>query len=188
MSLQDNKILNFIGGKLLEPVNGDYFDNIEPATGKAYALIPDSDQQDLEQAIQAANQAFPAWRDTPAEKRAQMMNKLAELIEARLDEFVAAESKDNGKPESLAASVDIPRGAANFRAFAKMATNFSGERYQKAHSDSYVLRTPIGVVAVISPWNLPLLLFTWKMAPALAAGNCVIAKPSEVTPMTCYQR
>ncbi len=186
MSLDNNKILNFIGGELVEPINGDYFENIEPATGKAYALIPDSDEQDLEHAVTAAKQAFPGWRDTAPEKRAQIMIKLAELIEARMDEFVAAESRDNGKPQSLAAAIDIPRGAANFRAFARMAADFGGERFEKDSSSSYVLRTPIGVVSTISPWNLPLLLFTWKMAPALAAGNCVIAKPSEVTPMTAY--
>ncbi len=186
MNLQDNKILNFIGGELVEPVGGGYFENTEPATGKAYGLIPDSDQRDLDRAVTAANQAFPGWRDTAPHQRAAIMNKLAELIEARMDEFVAAESRDNGKPQALAAAVDIPRGAANFKAFAKMAVDFGGEKFEKDHSSSYVLRSPIGVVATISPWNLPLLLFTWKMAPALAAGNCVIAKPSEVTPMTAY--
>lgn len=186
MSLHDNKILNFIGGELVEPISGDYFENIEPATGKAYALIPDSDERDLDRAVAAANQAFPGWRDTAPQQRAAIMHKLAELIEARMDEFVTAESRDNGKPQSLAAAVDIPRGAANFRAFAKMAAGFGGEKFEKDNSSSYVLRSPIGVVATISPWNLPLLLFTWKMAPALAAGNCVIAKPSEVTPMSAY--
>ncbi len=186
MDWRSNKILNFIGGELVEPVGGRYFDNIEPATGQPFALIPDSDEQDLERAVSAARAAFPGWRDTSPTQRAQIMNRLADLIEARMDEFIAAESRDNGKPESLAAAVDIPRGAANFRAFANMAEKFGGERFEKEQSSSYVLRTPIGVVSTISPWNLPLLLFTWKLAPALAAGNCVIAKPSEVTPMTAY--
>lgn len=186
MNPQDNKILNFIGGELVEPVSGHYFENIEPATGKAYALIPDSDEQDLERAVTAARAAFPGWRDTPPEQRAQIMRRLADLIEDRMDAFISAESRDSGKPQSLAAAVDIPRGAANLRAFADKAVTFGGERFEKEQSSSYVLRTPIGAVATISPWNLPLLLFTWKLAPALAAGNCVIAKPSEVTPMTAY--
>jgi aminomuconate-semialdehyde/2-hydroxymuconate-6-semialdehyde dehydrogenase len=180
------KIRNFINGALKAPASGAYFDDVDPATGETYALVPDSDEADLNEAVRAAQAAFPAWRDTPGEKRAAILNKWADLVEARREDFIRAESVDNGKPVSLARAVDIPRGAANLRAFAEMAVKFGGESFETADSRSYTLRQPIGVVAAISPWNLPLLLFTWKFAPAIAAGNCVIAKPSEITPMTAY--
>jgi aminomuconate-semialdehyde/2-hydroxymuconate-6-semialdehyde dehydrogenase len=179
-------ILNFIGGEHIAPVSGQFFDNIDPAIGKPYGRVPDSGEKDLELAVRAAKNAFPAWRDTPAEQRAALLARLADLIDARLEEFARAESIDTGKPIWLARNVDIPRSSANLRAFADAAKTFSGQRFEKKESQSYTLRQPIGVVATISPWNLPLLLFTWKMAPALASGNCVIAKPSEVTPMTAY--
>ena len=115
-----------------------------------------------------------------------MLGKLAELIEQRIEDFVRAECIDTGKPLWLCRTIDIPRSIANLRAFASAALSFSGQSFRNDVSQSYTLRQPIGVVATISPWNLPLLLFTWKMAPALASGNCVIAKPSEVTPMTAY--
>jgi aminomuconate-semialdehyde/2-hydroxymuconate-6-semialdehyde dehydrogenase len=180
------KILNFIGGQLKEPAAGAYFDTIDPATGQAYGLVPDSGAEDLEEALAAARAAFPGWRDTPPERRAALLNRLADLIERDLEDFIRAESIDNGKPVSLARAVDIPRGAANFRAFADAALKFGGESFEKENSQSYTLRQPLGTVAAISPWNLPLLLFTWKCAPALAAGNCLIAKPSEITPMTAF--
>lgn len=180
------KILNFIGGASVEPVSKTYFDNIDPATGMVYSLVPDSDERDLELAVSTAKQAFPAWRDTPAASRAAMLSRLADLIEARLEDFARAESIDNGKTLSLARTLDIPRAIGNLRLFAEAAKTFTGQSFEKEHSKSYTLRQPIGVVATISPWNLPLLLFTWKLAPAVAAGNCVIAKPSEVTPMTAY--
>lgn len=180
------KLQNFVGGVLVPPVSGEYFDNIDPAVGETYSLVPDSDEKDLEVAVQAAKKAFPAWKRTPAAERAKMLEKLADLMEARKEEFIRAESVDTGKPVSLAASVDIPRGIANLRIFADAAREFSGDTFSKDNSKTYTLRQPIGVVSIISPWNLPLLLFTWKMAPAVAAGNCVIAKPSEVTPMTAY--
>jgi len=180
------KIQNFIGGELTAPIAGQYFDNVDPAVGAVYGLVPDSDEKDLEKAVMAAKKVFPTWRATPPAMRAAMLSKLADLIEAKKDEFIHAESIDTGKPVWLTSNVDIPRGIANLRAFANAAVNFSGQSFEKDNSKSYTLRQPIGVVATISPWNLPLLLFTWKMAPALASGNCVIAKPSEVTPMTAY--
>ncbi len=180
------KLTNFIGGKQLPPVSGEYFDNVDPAIGVAYSQVPDSDEKDLELAVAAAKKAFPAWKATPPEKRAAMLEKLASLMDARKDEFIRAECIDTGKPMWLAGSVDIPRGIANLRTFADAARTFSGQQFEKDNSRTYTLRQPIGVVSVISPWNLPLLLFTWKMAPAVASGNCVIAKPSEVTPMTAY--
>lgn len=179
-------ILNFIGGDMRAPQGGVWLDNIDPATGQVYGRIADSGKADLAAAVAAAQQAFPAWRDAGAEKRAACLEKLAALMEAHFAEFVRAESIDNGKPVSLARSVDIPRAIANLRAFAAAATEFSGECFENDASKSYTLRQPHGVVATISPWNLPLLLFTWKAAPALAAGNCLIAKPSEVTPASAF--
>src|SRR6516162_8904060 len=181
-----SRILNFIDGEHKEPVSLQHFDNVDPALGQAYSLVPDSDKNDLDNAVTAARRAFPAWRDTSAQKRAAMLARLADLIEQRLEDFVRAECIDTGKPIWLCRSVDIPRSIANLRAFAGTARTFSGQSFQNDFSQSYTLRQPIGVVATISPWNLPLLLFTWKLAPALASGNCVIAKPSEVTPMTAY--
>lgn len=183
---QQVEIRNFIDGKLTPPASGEYFDNIEPATGKVYSKIPESNDADLDQAVKAAQKAFPAWRDTPVNERAACLEKLADLIDASKEAFIAAESRDNGKPVGLTSTVDIPRGTFNFRAFAKSMREFSDRDFKKENTESYILRSPIGVVATISPWNLPLLLFTWKIAPALVTGNCVIAKPSEVTPMTAY--
>ncbi|HYD19023.1 MAG TPA: aldehyde dehydrogenase [Patescibacteria group bacterium] len=182
----DGRILNFIGGELREPLSREYLDCENPATGEIYAQVPDSGAEDLEVAVSAAHDAAAGWRDLGAERRATIMHKLADLIEARLEEFALAESVDNGKPLSLARAVDIPRSISNIRFFADLGKSFRGQEYTSEKSFSYTLRQPFGVVATISPWNLPLLLFSWKLAPALAAGNCVIAKPSEVTPMTAF--
>lgn len=186
MTLHNEKILNYVNGEMVEPVSGDYFENIDPSTGKAYALVPDSDEADLNIAVEAAQKAWPAWRDTPPEERAAILNKLADLMEARADEFAQAESIDNGKPVGVCRERDVPRGIENLRTFSDAAVKFGGDTFEKDNSKTYTLRQPMGVVSTISPWNFPLLLFTWKFAPALAAGNCVIAKPSEVTPMTAY--
>jgi aminomuconate-semialdehyde/2-hydroxymuconate-6-semialdehyde dehydrogenase len=186
MTRPNTTIANFIDGEMLSPLNGQYIDNIEPATGDVYALVPDSDEKDLELAVKAAKVAFPAWRDTPIEKRAEILNKLADLIEANQDEFITAEAIDNGKTVAAATAADIPRSIFNLRAFAKSAVSFGGKTSANDVSSSYILNQPMGVVSIISPWNFPLVLFTWKVAPALMAGNCVIAKPSEITPMTAY--
>ncbi len=181
------KLKNFINGHFIEPINGQYLDNYEPATGKVYSLIPDSDNQDIEIAIQAAEKAFPIWSKMSTEARSEIMMRIAKGIEDRMDEFVKAESKDNGKPEKLAAHVDIPRAVSNFHFFATGILHFASESHSmEGLGVNYTTRKPIGIVGCISPWNLPLYLFTWKIAPALAAGNCVIAKPSEVTPYTAY--
>lgn len=182
----DGKIRNFIGGELRAPAGGHYFDNENPATGEVYSQVPDSDERDLDIAVEAAQAAFPEWRDMGPVRRAEIMHRLAALIEAHLEEFVLAECVDNGKPQSLCRMMDIPRSINNIRFFADMGKQFGGQEFSSDKSFSYTLRQPFGVVATISPWNLPLLLFTWKLAPALASGNCVIAKPSEVTPMTAY--
>ncbi|MBI2380676.1 MAG: aldehyde dehydrogenase [Gammaproteobacteria bacterium] len=178
-------LANFIQGRYQEPVGGAYLDNVEPATGQVYGRIPDSDARDLELAVAAAEAALPAWKAMSIEARAKILYTIAEGIELRLDELAFAESVDNGKPVSLARSLDIPRAASNFRFFAQAITQYASEAHSMGEDGvNYTLRDPIGIVGCISPWNLPLYLFTWKIAPALAAGNCVIAKPSEVTPAT----
>ncbi len=181
------KLQNYIDGKYQDPLCGQFIDNIEPATGKVYSYIPDSDEQDVEVAVNAAEKAFPIWSKMSTEERSQILVRLSEGIQNRMDEFVQAESRDNGKPVTLAAHVDIPRAVSNFHFFATAITHFSSEsHYMEGLGLNYTLRKPIGIVGCISPWNLPLYLFSWKIAPALAAGNCVIAKPSEITPYTAY--
>ena len=181
------KIANYINGKLTEPVSGSYLDNYNPSTGKVYCLIPDSDHQDVAVAVDAAKRAKDKWSKTSNEDRFKVLNKIADLIDANLDLLARAESKDNGKPLKLAMSVDIPRASSNMRFFATAALHFASEAHgMQDKGYNYTLRQPIGIAGCISPWNLPLYLFTWKIAPALATGNCVIAKPSEITPMTAY--
>lgn len=181
------KILNYINGEFLEAVGGEWLDNIEPATGQVYSLIPDSDERDVAKAVEAAKNAFPGWAATSIQERSAIMTRIANMIEDRLDDLALAESRDNGKPLSLAKAVDIPRGSANFRYFAQAITQFHSETYDMGEQGfNYTLRRPLGVCGAISPWNLPLYLFTWKIAPALAAGNTVVGKPSEITPMTSY--
>jgi aminomuconate-semialdehyde/2-hydroxymuconate-6-semialdehyde dehydrogenase len=178
------RLQNYIDGQLQPPTAGRYIDVFEPATGSIFAACPDSDADDIERAFNAAHKAFPAWSATPSSERAKFLNRVADLIESRIDEFAAAESRDSGKSVSLARSLDIPRAIANLRFFAAAATQFASEAHADNASLNYTLREPIGVVGCISPWNLPLYLFTWKIAPALAVGNTVVAKPSEVTPLT----
>jgi aminomuconate-semialdehyde/2-hydroxymuconate-6-semialdehyde dehydrogenase len=181
------KIENFIDGKLVAPLDYNYLDNYNPATGEIYSLIPDSDTKDIDLAVQAAETSFPEWSTTPALEKSKILLKISELIENNLDEFAKAESVDNGKPISLARSVDIPRASSNFRFFATAIMHFSSESHiMEDRAINYTLRNPLGVVGCISPWNLPLYLFTWKIAPAIASGNTVVAKPSEITPMTAY--
>jgi len=181
------KISNYINGELIEPISDAYLENFEPATGKVYSLTPDSDERDVEIAVKAAKKAFPTWANKSPEERFEILMRIADLIKRDLDHLAEAESIDNGKPKSLARQVDIPRAVANFRFYATAAIHFGSESYETiGQAINYTLRQPIGVVGCISPWNLPLYLFTWKIAPALAAGNCVVAKPSEITPMTAY--
>jgi len=180
-------IKNYINGQLVAPIGGTYLDNINPATGKVFGTIPDSDARDVEAAVQAAKAAFPAWSKTPAAKRSGIILKVSELIEQNLDRLAEAESLDNGKPLWLSRSVDIPRARDNFAFFATAILHEASETHSMGESGfNYTLRQPIGVAGCISPWNLPLYLFTWKIAPALASGNTVVAKPSEVTPLTAY--
>jgi aminomuconate-semialdehyde/2-hydroxymuconate-6-semialdehyde dehydrogenase len=182
------KLSNFIGGAFVPPANGAYFDDIEPATGEVIAEIPDSDEGDVDHAVRAAKNAFPAWSRTPAEQRSNILLKLADLIERNLDELAMIESRDNGKPLSLAKRLDIPRAVANFRFFATAILHQSSEAHvTDATALNYTLRSPVGVAGLISPWNLPLYLLSWKIAPALAAGNTCVAKPSELTPLTAHR-
>lgn len=181
------KILNYIDGKLVEPKSGNYLDNIDPAIGQTYSQIPDSDGADVEAAIMASKKAQQAWANTSAEKRSALIMKIADLIDRDLEKLARAESIDNGKPISLARMVDIPRASANFRFYASAIINFSSEAHITPDKGvNYTIRQPVGIAGCISPWNLPLYLFTWKIAPALATGNCVVAKPSEITPMSAF--
>ncbi len=181
------KILNYINGELVGPDEGNYLENYNPSNGKVYSLIPDSEKSDIDKAVASAKEAFLTWSKTSKQERSDILMKLATTIEKYKDELVKAESKDNGKPEKLAASVDIPRSSANIRFFAGAILHDSSQTHEMdGIALNYTLRQPIGVAACISPWNLPLYLLTWKIAPALAAGNTVVAKPSEITPMTAY--
>ena len=181
------KILNYINGELVEPVSGKYFENFNPATGKAYSLVPDSCADDINIAVSYAKSAFNDWSRTTIKYRSDLLMRLANKIEEYSEELILAESIDNGKPESLARLVDIPRASENFRFFATAVLHFASEVHDMdGKALNYTLREPIGVAACISPWNLPIYLLTWKIAPALAAGNTVVAKPSEITPMTAF--
>jgi len=178
---------NLIGGNFIGPLSGKFIDNINPATHEVYGQIPDSNEKDVAVAVLAAQKAFTTWSISPLETRFKILNRIAELIDENLDTLAMAETNDNGKPLWLSKKVDIPRASANFRFFATGIMHFATESHQmEDKAVNYTLRQPIGIVGCISPWNLPLYLFTWKIAPALAAGNCVIAKPSEVTPVTAF--
>lgn len=181
------KILNYIGGKFLEPSSGSYFENIDPSVGVPYSLIPDSDERDVQLAVDASKAAFSSWSNTPYTERSAILQRLADLIATHREVLAEAECIDNGKPISLCRTIDIPRAEANIRFFATAINHFASEAHIMENSVvNYTHRKPVGVVGCISPWNLPLYLFTWKIAPALAAGNCVVAKPSEITPMTAF--
>tara|TARA_R100000353_G_scaffold120381_2_gene85674 strand:- start:3858 stop:5300 length:1443 start_codon:yes stop_codon:yes gene_type:complete len=182
------KILNYINGEYVEPLSDNWLENYNPSTGEVYAKIANSNAEDVENAYKAAKEAFPEWSNSTLEKRSRILIKIADLIEEQLVDLAQAEAKDNGKPLSLALSVDIPRASANFRFFANAITQFSSEAHESTglNTMNFTLRQPLGVVGCISPWNLPLYLFTWKIAPAIAAGNTVVAKPSEVTPLTAF--
>lgn len=180
-------IQNYLNGQLVPPQSGRYLDNVEPATGQVYGLIPDSGPEDVAAAVAAAEAALPAWRALAAEDRGRLLVRIADLIDANLERLAQAESRDNGKPVSLARVMDIPRAASNFHFFGTAAGHFATEAHvQDGVAVNYTVRHPVGVVGCISPWNLPLYLFTWKIAPALAVGCCVVAKPSEITPATAF--
>lgn len=177
---------NFIDGVFVGTKS--YLDDIAPATGEVIAQIPDSDASDVDAAVQAAKRAFPAWSRTTADERSRLLLKLADLIEQNLDELAQCESEDSGKPISLAKRLDIPRAVANFRFFATAILHQSSEAHvTDGAALNYTLRQPHGVAGLISPWNLPLYLLSWKIAPAIASGNTCVAKPSELTPLTAHR-
>jgi len=181
------QIQNFVDGQFVSPNAGRYLDNIEPATGKPYSLVPDSDSGDVEAAVAAAEKAFPAWSRRPAAERSRILLRIADLIDRDLEKLARAESIDTGKPLALARSLDIPRASSNFRFFATAILHTENEAHvTDGVAFNYTLRQPRGVVGLISPWNLPLYLLSWKIAPAIAVGNTAIAKPSELTPMTAF--
>jgi aminomuconate-semialdehyde/2-hydroxymuconate-6-semialdehyde dehydrogenase len=181
------RIDNYIGGEIVAPASGAYLDNFDPSVGQVYSQIADSDGADVERAVVTAKAAFPVWSAMPVDERFTVLMQLVALIERDLEALAVAESIDNGKPVSLARTVDIPRAVANFRFYATAAMHMANESHDTAGTAiNYTLRQPLGVAGCISPWNLPLYLFTWKIAPALAAGCTVVAKPSEITPMTAF--
>ena len=183
--MSPKRLANLIDGRLEAPRANRWLDVFEPATGEVFAQCPDSDASDVDAAVAAARRAAPAWAATPADARSRLLQRLADLVEARLEEFAALESRDSGKPVALARSLDIPRAISNLRYFAAAIVPWSSQSHaMELGAINYTLRQPLGVVGCISPWNLPLYLFTWKVAPALAAGNAVVAKPSEITPCT----
>lgn len=179
-------LANFINGQYVAPIEGRYLDNYNPAIGEVFSLVPDSGPEDVDAAVQAAQAAFPDWAALPPDQRHDILRAISDGISAKLDRFAEAETIDSGKTLHTSRTVDIPRAALNFKFFATGLLHFASESHQQPGALGYTLRQPLGVVGGISPWNLPLYLFTWKIAPALAAGNCVVAKPSEVTPYTAY--
>ena len=187
MQTERLRIQNFINGEFVEPIGGKYLDNIEPATGKPYSQVADSDARDVEAAVAAAEKAFVDWSKKSAAERSKFLLRIADLIERDLEKFARAESIDTGKPLSLARTLDIPRAASNFRFFATAILHTESEAHITDNvAFNYTLRQPRGIAGLISPWNLPLYLLSWKIAPAIAVGNTAIAKPSELTPMTAY--
>jgi aminomuconate-semialdehyde/2-hydroxymuconate-6-semialdehyde dehydrogenase len=179
------RLANFIGGKFVAPASDAHFANINPSTEEGIAAVPDSDERDVQAAVNAARAAFPAWSRTTAAERSKLLLKIADLIERDFEELVEMESRDSGKPLSLSRTLDIPRAIANFRFFATAILHDSSEAHlTDSQALNYTLRQPLGVVGLITPWNLPLYLLSWKVAPALAVGNTCVAKPSEMTPLT----
>jgi aminomuconate-semialdehyde/2-hydroxymuconate-6-semialdehyde dehydrogenase len=187
MRIESRQIRNFINGEFVEPTGGTYLNNIEPATGNSYSQVADSDARDVHLAVAAAEKAFGDWSKKTAAQRSQLLLRMADLIERDLEKFARAESIDTGKPISLARSLDIPRAIENFRFFATAILHTESEAHITDNiAFNYTLRQPRGIAGLISPWNLPLYLLSWKIAPAIAVGNTAIAKPSELTPMTAY--
>jgi aminomuconate-semialdehyde/2-hydroxymuconate-6-semialdehyde dehydrogenase len=188
IAMQTDKYLkNYIDGKLAPASSGHFLDNINPATGKVYTHFPDSNEEDLQKAIEAAERARPAWAAMDPQKRFRMLMRIADIIEQNSDAFARAETIDTGKPLSMSHSVDIPRAYAHFRFFASSILHDSNEAFHlQNEATTYTLRQPIGIIGCISPWNLPLYQLSWKVAAALACGNCVIAKTSEWSPVTAH--
>lgn len=181
------KLGNFINGEFVAPVSGQYIESYNPSIGQVDHLLPDSDAADIDRAVEAASRAFPSWAKTSVEARAKLLYRIADLIDAKRAELAEAESRDQGKPIWLATEMDIPRAALNFRFFAGAVLHHAEESYKSDNGTlNYTSRKPHGVAGLISPWNLPLYLLTWKIAPAIATGNTVVCKPSEMTSLTAW--
>jgi aminomuconate-semialdehyde/2-hydroxymuconate-6-semialdehyde dehydrogenase len=179
------RVANFIDGQFRPPCSGKYLPDAEPATGRVIAEIPEGGPEDVDAAVAAASRAFPGWRRTPAEERSRILLRVADRIEENFEELARLESRDNGKTVGLARRMDVPRAILNFRFFATAILHAESRAHiTDDRALNYTLRQPLGVAGLISPWNLPLYLLTWKIAPAIAAGNCCVAKPSELTPLT----
>ncbi|MFM7338843.1 MAG: aldehyde dehydrogenase, partial [Bacteroidota bacterium] len=178
------ELLNYIAGEWQKPISDMWLDNAEPATGKVYSRLPDSTNEDVDMAVEAAKKAFPMWSSKSVEERSRILLAIAHEMKSSFDALAEAESRDQGKPLQLSKVMDIPRAIQNIEFFATEILHFASESHAAKGVVNYTVHSPIGIVGCISPWNLPLYLFTWKIAPALAMGNCVIAKPSELTPLT----
>jgi len=175
---------NYISGEFIEPETGEWLENFSPATGEIIALVPKSGQNDINMAVESAKQALPSWSALTNIDRANWLDKIADKLETKYEEIARLESKDTGKPISLAREVDAYRSVKNFRFFAKMIRNLNEESYEMEDATNRVIYKPVGVGALITPWNLPLYLLSWKVAPAIGMGNTVVCKPSEMTPLT----
>ena len=175
---------NYISGEFIEPETGEWLENFSPATGKIIALVPKSGQTDINMAVESAIQALPSWSALTNVDRANWLDKIADKLETKYEEIAELESKDTGKPISLAREVDAYRSVKNFRFFANMIRNLNEESYEMEDATNRVIYKPVGVGALITPWNLPLYLLSWKVAPAIGMGNTVVCKPSEMTPLT----
>ena len=175
---------NYIGGQFLTHSGGQWMDNLEPASGSQICRIPLSNASDVDAAVGAARAAQPAWGALSHSERADWLDRIADALEARYEEIAALESRDTGKPISLAREVDAHRSVSNFRFFAEILREHEEEVFEMASATNYVVNKPVGVGALITPWNLPLYLLSWKVAPAIGMGNTVVCKPSELTPLT----
>jgi len=183
----DKYIKNYIGGTLTPAASGHYLEDVNPATGEVFAKFPDSGAADVQRAIEAARKAFPTWSSMEPLRRFRLLMRIADIIEQNTNTFARAETLDTGKPLAMSKSVDIPRAQLNFRYYAAAILQLEDPSFhQPGEAIHYTMRKPLGIIGCVAPWNLPLYLLTWKIAPALAAGNCVVAKPSELTPMTAH--
>lgn len=179
------KTPNWIGGKAAFS-KGGFVKDLDPATGAIIATVPRSQKEDVDAAVEAAKAAFPAWAATPIEERCRILDRIADLLERDLDAIAALESLDTGKPVTLAKAMDADRSVRNFRFFAEFARTWKDAEHPMEGHRNRTHRKPLGVVGLVTPWNLPLYLLSWKVAPALAMGNTIVAKPSELTPLTAH--
>ncbi len=177
-------LCNYIGGRFVTHSDDQWLDNTEPATGSHICRVPLSDSSDVDAAVAAARSAHLAWSALSHSERADWLDRIADALETRYEDVAALESRDTGKPISLARDVDAQRSVSNFRFFAGMLREHEEEVFEMASATNYVVHKPVGVGALITPWNLPLYLLSWKVAPAIGMGNTVVCKPSELTPMT----